>query len=243
MVRKANGKWRMCTDYTDLNKVCPKDPYPLPNIDRLVDSMSRFEFLSFMDAYSGYNQIKMHSDDEEKTAFITDGGAFCYKVMPFGLKNAGATYQRLMDKIFKDRCRSVRRRHGGKIEGRRKPLRGTGASIRSVEEASAEVKPKKSSFGVQAGRFLGFMLTERGIEANPDKCRVMINMRSLQNVKKVQQLMGRVTTLSRFISKASEVATPILNTLKKERNFTWTPECEEAFLRLKAILATPPPSW
>ncbi|RDX82506.1 hypothetical protein CR513_36693, partial [Mucuna pruriens] len=73
MVRKANGKWRMCTDYTDLNKVCPKDPYPLPNIDRLVDSVSGFEFLSFMDAYSGYNQIKMHPDDEEKTAFITEG--------------------------------------------------------------------------------------------------------------------------------------------------------------------------
>ncbi|RDY06851.1 hypothetical protein CR513_09098, partial [Mucuna pruriens] len=92
MVKKANGKWRMCTNYMDLNKICPKDPYPLPNIDRLVDSVSGFEFLSFMDAYSGYNQIKMHPDDEEKTAFITDGRAFCYKVMPFGLKNAGATY-------------------------------------------------------------------------------------------------------------------------------------------------------
>ncbi|RDX90528.1 hypothetical protein CR513_27599, partial [Mucuna pruriens] len=92
MVKKANGKWRMCTDYTDLNKVCLKDPYPLPNIDRLVDSVSGFKFLSFMDAYSWYNQIKMHPDDEEKTAFITDSRVFCHKVMSFGLKNAGATY-------------------------------------------------------------------------------------------------------------------------------------------------------
>ncbi|RDX66812.1 hypothetical protein CR513_54381, partial [Mucuna pruriens] len=93
MVKKANGRWRMCTDYTDLNKACPKDPYPLPSIDRLVDEVSGQALLSFMDAYSGYNQIRMHPDDEEKTAFITEAGAFCYKVMPFGLKNAGATYQ------------------------------------------------------------------------------------------------------------------------------------------------------
>ncbi|RDX94534.1 hypothetical protein CR513_23077, partial [Mucuna pruriens] len=92
MVRKANGKWRMCTDYTDLNKTCPKDSYPLSGIDRLVDNVAGFTFLSFMDAYSGYNQIRMHPHDEEKTAFITEEGAFCYQVMPFGLKNAGATY-------------------------------------------------------------------------------------------------------------------------------------------------------
>ncbi|RDY11327.1 hypothetical protein CR513_04038, partial [Mucuna pruriens] len=87
-------------DYTNLNKACPKDSYPLPSIDRLVDNVTGFSLLSFMDAYSGYNQIRMHPQDEEKTTFITDEGAFCYRVMPFGLKNAGATYQRLMDKIF-----------------------------------------------------------------------------------------------------------------------------------------------
>ncbi|RDX75844.1 hypothetical protein CR513_44234, partial [Mucuna pruriens] len=102
MVRKANGKWRMCTDYTDLNKACPKDSYPLPGIDKLVDNVVGFTFLSFMDAYFGYNQIRMHPNDEEKTTFIIEEGAFCYQVMPFVLKNAGATYQHLMDKIFKE---------------------------------------------------------------------------------------------------------------------------------------------
>ena len=91
----------MCTDYTDLNKACPKDAYPLPNIDRLVGDTSVFQVLSFQDAYSGYNQIRMHVPDEEKTTFITEDANFCYWVMPFGLKNAGATYQRLMDRIFK----------------------------------------------------------------------------------------------------------------------------------------------
>nr|KYP33936.1 Transposon Ty3-I Gag-Pol polyprotein [Cajanus cajan] len=102
MVRKSSGKWRMCTDFTDLNKACPKDLYPLPNIDCLIDGALGYELLSFMDAYSGYNQIRVHPADEDKTAFIADQANYCYKVMPFGLKNAGATYQRLMDKVLVD---------------------------------------------------------------------------------------------------------------------------------------------
>ena len=93
IVKKKNGKWRVCIDFTDLNKACPKDSFPLPHIDRLVDATAGHELLSFMDAFSRYNQILMHPDDQEKTAFITERGIYCYKVMPFGLKNAGATYQ------------------------------------------------------------------------------------------------------------------------------------------------------
>jgi len=100
LVKKANGKWRMCVDFTDLNKACPKDSYPLPNIDALVDNASGCKMLSFLDAISGYNQIKMHPRDKSKTAFMTETSSYCYKVMPFGLKNAGATYQRLMDKVL-----------------------------------------------------------------------------------------------------------------------------------------------
>jgi len=102
LVKKPNGKWRMCTDYTDLNKACPKDSYPLPSIDRLVDGASGKEMMSFLDAYSGYNQRQMYEPDIPKTAFTTDTANYCYKVMPFGLQNVGATYQRLMDKVFKE---------------------------------------------------------------------------------------------------------------------------------------------
>ena len=100
MVKKASGKWRMCVDFTDHNKACPKDSYPLPRVDVLVDSTARHQLLSFMDAFSSYNQILMHEADHEKTSFITSQGLFYYKVLPFGLKNASATYQRLMNKMF-----------------------------------------------------------------------------------------------------------------------------------------------
>ncbi|XP_013658896.1 uncharacterized protein LOC106363748 [Brassica napus] len=102
VVKKKNGKWRVCVDFTDLNKACPKDYFPLPHIDRLVEATAENKLLSFMDAFSGYNQIMMNPDNREKTAFITDRGTYCYKVMPFGLKNAGATYQRLVNPIFSE---------------------------------------------------------------------------------------------------------------------------------------------
>ena len=92
MVKKPSGKWRMCVDYTDLNKACPKDCFPLPRIDQLVDSTSGHVILSFMDAFSGYNQIRMDPKDEVHTSFVTYFGTYCYKMMPFGLKNAGATF-------------------------------------------------------------------------------------------------------------------------------------------------------
>ena len=106
-VKKPNDKWRMCTDYTDLNKHCLKDSSPLSNIDLLVDRASGYKVLSLMDALTGYNQIHMHPADEEKTAFMTEHSNYCYKTMLFRLKNAGVTYLRLMDKIFA--------KHGSKV--------------------------------------------------------------------------------------------------------------------------------
>jgi len=100
LMKKANDKWRMCVDFTNLNKACPKDSYPLPSIDALVDSASGCKMLNFLDAFSGYNQIKMHPRDECKTAFMIELSCYCYTVMPFGLKNMKATYQRLMDRVL-----------------------------------------------------------------------------------------------------------------------------------------------
>ena len=100
LVKKANGKWRLCIDFTNLNKACPKDSFPLPRIDLIVDATAGHELLSFMDAFSGYNQISIDPSDQEKTSFVTGRGTYCYRVMPFRLKNAGATYQRQVNRMF-----------------------------------------------------------------------------------------------------------------------------------------------
>jgi len=100
MVKKSNEKWRMCVDFTSLNNACPKDNFPFPRIDQLVDSTVGYELLTFMDAFSGYNQILMKKEDQEKIVFVTSRGLYCYKVMLFKLKNASATYQRLVKQIF-----------------------------------------------------------------------------------------------------------------------------------------------
>ncbi|XP_074350150.1 uncharacterized protein LOC141689690 [Apium graveolens] len=102
LVKKPNGKWMTCIYFTDLNKACPKDSFPLPRIDQLVDATAGHALLSFMDAYSGYNQIPMYGPDQEHTSFITDRGLYCYIGMPFGLINTGATYQRLVNMMFKN---------------------------------------------------------------------------------------------------------------------------------------------
>ena len=100
MVKKSNGKWRMCVDFTYLNNACPKDSFPLPRTDQLVDSLAGHELLTFMDIFSGYKKILMKEEDQEKIAFIISQGLYCYKVMLFELKNVGAIYQRLVNQMF-----------------------------------------------------------------------------------------------------------------------------------------------
>ena len=178
MVKKANGKWRMCVDFTDLNRACPKNSYPLPRINTLVDSTARHELLSFMDTFSGYNQIKVNEDDQERTSFVTSQGLFCYKVMPFGLKNAGATYQRLMNKMFAHQIgrnvqvyvddilvKSIRE------NDHLNDLQDTFDTFRSF---NMKLNPSKCVFGVTTGKFLGFIVSQRGIEVNPEKVRAIM---------------------------------------------------------------------
>jgi len=194
LVKKANGKWRMCVDFTDLNKACPKDSYPLPNIDPLVDSASGCKMLSLLDAFSGYNQIKMHPRDKSKTAFMTETCSYCYKVMSFGLKNAGATYQRLMDKVL---APMLGRNVQAYVDDMVVTSHERGQHAADLEELFATISkyhlklnPEKCIFSVEAGKFLAFMLTDRGIEANPDKCVAIIAIRSPTSLKEVQQLTG-----------------------------------------------------
>jgi len=219
LVKKASGKWKMCVDFTDLNKACPKDSYPLPSIDALVDSASGCKMLRFLDAFSYYNQIKMHPRDESKTTFMTETCSYCYKVMPFRLKNAGATYQRLVDKVL---APMLGRNVQAYVDDMVVASQERGQHAADLEELFATISkyrlklnPEKCVFGVEAGRFLGFMLTERGIEAIPDKCATIIAMRSPTSAKEVQQLTGWMAALSRFVYAGGEKGHPYFQCLKK----------------------------
>lgn len=228
LVKKANGKWRMCVDFTDLNKACPKDSFPLPKIDQLVDSTAGHSLLSFMDAFSGYNQIPMDEQDEESTTFITNMGLFCYRVMSFGLKNAGATYQRLVNKIFKPLIGHTMEVYVDDMITKSKEPRD---HVKHLEETfellrkyEMKLNPEKCAFRVSSGKFLGFLVSHRGIKANSEKIRAVTDMRSPRTVKEVQSLTGKLAALNRFISRATDKCHPFFQIIKKGRKMEWTSE-------------------
>jgi len=244
LVKKSNGKWRMGTDYTDLNKACPKDSYPPPSIDRLVDDAAGHKYMSFLDAFSGYNQISMHLPDINKIAFMTDDANYVYEVMPFGLKNARATYQRLMDKIFKQLIgRNVEIYVDDMIvksSSCDQHVEDLHQVFQALKAVGIRLNPNKCVFRVEGGKFLRFILTSRGIEANPDKCQAIMEMQSPKTVKEVQHLVGRVVALLRFMPKMADKIRAIMSLLKKASRFKWDDQCEDAFLQLKTFLASPP---
>ena len=167
-----------------------------------------------MDAYSGYNQIKMHPADQEKTSFITSRGVYCYRVMPFGLKNVGATYQRLVNLMFQGQIGNtmeiyiddmlVKSKRGEDHIGNPKMV------FRTLQKFKLKLNPTKCIFSASAGKFLGFLVSQRGIEADPVQIRFVIEVRSPKTRKEIQCLNGRLAALNRFISKASNRCLPFL---------------------------------
>ncbi|GAU45489.1 hypothetical protein TSUD_191080 [Trifolium subterraneum] len=243
LVKKSNGKWRMCVDYTDLNRACPKDAYPLPCIDRLVDNSSGFKLLSFLDAYSGYNQIPMAVADRTKTGFMTESGKYYYNVMLFSLKNAGATYQRMMNKVFRGEIGDMLEVYTDYMIVKSHEEVDHTIHLQKVFEQARKVNmrfnPEKCTFGIRAGKFLGFYLTERRIEANPDKCRAFTEFPTSNDKKSIQTLNGMLTALSRFVAKSAQHALPLFKLLRKESAFEWTEECEQALQHLKKAISEP----
>ena len=214
-------------DFTDLNKACLKDSYLLPCIDQLMNSTAGHKLLSFMDAFSSYNQIRMDEVDQEKTSFITSQGLFCYKVMPFDLKNVGATYQKLVNHMFHPQI-------GRNVEvyvddmlvkslDEEKHLDNLRETFDTLRQYNIKLNPSKCAFGVSSSKFLGFMVSHRGIGANLDKIQVILNIEPPSNIKEVQSFTEQVATLNRFVSKATDKCLPFFKVLKKA--FEWTNEC------------------
>ena len=183
-----------------------------------MDFTAEHKLLTFMDAFSGYNQIKMAKEDQEKTAFITSQGLYCYKVMPFGLKNVGATYQRLVNKMF---GQQISRNMEVYVDDMLVKSEEELAYLDDLKETFATLKthqmrlnPSKCVFGVASGKFLRFMVSQRGIEANSEKVRAIIDMTSPRTIKEVQKLTGRIAALNKFVSRATDKCLPFFKTLK-----------------------------
>jgi ribonuclease HI len=244
IVPKANGKLRMCIDYTSLNKACPKDPYPLPRIDQIVDSTYECDLMSFLDAYSSFHQIQMSRQDRKHTAFVTVDGLYCYVVIPYGLKNALPTFVRAMSKTFGDLIRGrvdvyvddivVKTKRGSTL------MEDLTLVFDKLRATHTKLNPDKCVFGVSVGKLLGFLVSHRGIKANPEKIKEIETMRPPARIKDVKKLTGSLAALSRFISRLAERVLPFFRLLRKSGLLSWTEEAERAFQELKQHLVSLP---
>jgi hypothetical protein len=186
----------------------------------------------------------MAKGDEENTAFITPCGVYCYVCMPFGLKNVGATFQRLMHKAL---GAQMARNAEAYVDDIVVKTREGHTFIEDLEETFTNLKkvniklnPAKCAFAVPLGKLLGFLVSHRGIEANPDKVKAIEEMRLPHNLKEMQRLMGCMAALGCFIARSGEKALPIFKLMKCIRKFEWTLEADKAFAELKRYLTRPP---
>ncbi|GJT56486.1 reverse transcriptase domain-containing protein [Tanacetum coccineum] len=240
LVKKADGSWRMCIDFKNINSACPKDYYPLPKIDSKIEAVMGFPLKCFLDAYKGYHQVQMADKDEEKTAFYTDQGTYFYTKMPFGLKNAGATYQRLVDEAFQSQI-------GKNVEvyvddmvvksrTEREMLADISETFDNLRRINMKLNPKKYSFGVIEGKFLGYMVTSEGIRANPAKTKDIAEMQSPKTWGEMQSLAGKLAALNHFLSRSAEKSLPFFETLKdinkeNKHDYRWTERIIKHFLK------------
>nr|GEV39818.1 reverse transcriptase domain-containing protein [Tanacetum cinerariifolium] len=187
MVKKHDDSWRMCVDFTDLNKDCPQYCYPLPEIDWKVESLFGYPFKCFFDAYKGYHQIQLAEPDKEKTTFHTGQGVYCYTKMPFGLKNAGATYQRLMDKAFESQIVYVDDMVV-KSYTEAEMMRDIEETFRTLRKVNMKLNTKKCAFGLAEGVFLGYVVTSEGIKPCLDKTAAVLQLPSSWTIKEGPRL-------------------------------------------------------
>lgn len=182
LVKKHNGKWRVCVDFSNFNQACLDVSFPRFRIDQLVDSTTEHELFSFMDSYSRYNQTPMFPTDEEHTSFITYKGLYCYKVMPFGLKNAGATYQIFVNKMFTDLIGKTMEVYMDDILVKSLKVGDHVKNLNEIFQILRRYQMKlnllKCTFGVCSRKVLGYIVNQRGIEVNPEKVKALIEMRS-----------------------------------------------------------------
>jgi len=243
--------WRMCIDCRKLNSMTRKDYFFLPFMDQILERVASHEFYCFLDGYSGYNQIEITLKDQEKTTFTCLFGTFAYRMMPFGLCNAPAIFQRCMLSIFSDMVEcfleifmddfSV---FGDSFDDCLTKLKKV---LSRCEEKNLVLNWKKCHFMVTNGIVLGHIISSKGIEIDKSKIELIANLPAPKSIKDVRSFLGHAGFYRRFIKDFSVISKPLSNLLIKDNIFEWIKHCEEAFVKLKNLITSAPviqpPYW
>ena len=250
LVKKKNGKLRVCIDYRRLNKATQKDHFPLPFVNQILDEVAGHELYTFLDGYSGYNQVSIHPDDYHKTAFTTPWGTFIYVVMPFGLCNAPSAFQRVMTSIFFDLLHKSMSVFIDDFSTQTSAINHY-AMLRECFERCRQnrlsLNPAKVYLGVQKGVLLGYVVSKAGKEPDPEKVEVILNLEPPTSVKGIQRALGHFGWYRDIMADYATAAIPLTNLTRKEVKYDWTQECQEGFDALKTKLTSypclMPPNW
>ena len=244
LVRKKDGSMRFCVDYRKVNAVTRKDAYPLPRVDDTLDTLSGSRWFTTLDLISGYWQVEVNPEDTEKTAFCTPEGLFEFKVMPFGLCNAPATFQRLMDAVLAglqwNSCLVYL--DDVVIPGKsfEEHLRNLNSVLGRLREAGLKLHPEKCAFCRKQVTFLGHIVSEDGVATDPAKTSKVATWPEPTSVREVRQFLGLASYYRRFVKGFATVAKPLHQLTENAKDFRWTPDCQTAFETLRRLLVTAP---
>ena len=244
LVPKTDGTWRFVIDFSELNKLTTKDSYPLPRIDDAIESLSHSRIFSIMDCTAGFWQIETHPLDRHKAAFLTHDGLYEFNVMPMGLKNSPATFQRMMDTVLSGLQWRFALAYMDDVLVYSKNIEDHFSHMTQVLnrllEAGLTIKPKKTHVFAPSLRYLGYQIDSQGTRPLPEKIKAIMEIKPPTNVSELRSFLGLTNFYRRFICKFAQIASPLYSLLKESVKWAWTSDCQKAFESLRDAIASSP---